>query len=173
MKNSTIDLESLTVKARTLKEVAKYAKSFEDIFGFPIAEYRGDEEPAPATIEASPDITPVAADTADAPAKRATRKPNHGNAAKKYADFEPAESGCLCGCGDDAPEGTSFIVGHHRRLFAIVGAVEAGLLDFDKIAPHSYEYLVASGRINEELMQLIVTRQAADDSSDDNEAEEE
>lgn len=77
---------------------------------------------------------------------RGTRTPNHKKAAEKYATWDPESSGCLSGSGKETPSGRDFASGGQHVLSAIAGAVNAGELDFSKIAPHAYQYLIDCGR---------------------------
>lgn len=77
-------------------------------------------------------------------AAKNTRRPDHDAIAKKYADFEPAASGCLCGCGEDVDEHVNFVKGHQKRLQSIAMAVEAGKLGPEKMSMPGLEY--ASGQ---------------------------
>lgn len=75
--------------------------------------------------------------------KRAkSRQPNHDAVAKRYADFEPAASGCLCGCGEDVGQGGLFVNGHHKKLHSIALAVHAGKLSPDKLSDAGRAYAV-------------------------------
>ena len=67
------------------------------------------------------------------------RKTNVDRAAKEYAGYEPKSFGCLCGCGEDC--NGNFVRGHHHRLNAIVAAVDAEALDFEKIPTHAHDYV--------------------------------
>lgn len=75
-----------------------------------------------------------------APKSRAKPKPKKldlDEVAKKYADWEPAAGGCMCGCGEDTPEGHRFLRRHKHVLGLIVQAVDADKLSFDKIPVHA------------------------------------
>ena len=73
------------------------------------------------------------------------RQPDFDKIAKQYEDFEPAASGCLCGCGEDVTEGTSFVRGHQHRLRSIAGAVEVGKLERYKLSVLGDAYAVKQG----------------------------
>jgi hypothetical protein len=87
-----------------------------------------------------------------APRKRTPAKPkapNYEATAKRYEDFEPAESGCLCGCGEHVDEGTLFVRGHQHRLRSIALAFEAGKIARDKMSDDGYAHSVSQGWIVE------------------------
>ena len=88
-----------------------------------------------------------------APKKRqsagSSRQPNHESTAKKYEDFEPAASGCLCGCGEHVAEGAPFVRGHQHRLRSIALAFEAGKIEREKMSQAGYDYAVSKGWIVE------------------------
>ena len=73
---------------------------------------------------------------------------NHEATAARYEDFEPAETGCLCGCGEHVPEGSLFVKGHWRNLESIARAFEAGKLHREKMSQAGYNYAVTKGWIN-------------------------
>lgn len=83
-------------------------------------------------------------------AAKNTRRPDHDAIAKKYADFEPAASGCLCGCGEHVAEGTNFVKGHQKRLQSIALAVEAGKLGPEKMSMPGLEYASGQGWVENE-----------------------
>lgn len=82
------------------------------------------------------------------------RKTNVERAAKEYADYEPAASGCLCGCGEDC--NGSFVRGHHHRLNAIVAAVDAGSLPFNTISPHAWYHVRSHADSSEHMKERCV-----------------
>ncbi len=98
------------------------------------------------TLEAIADH--VEADTPK-PAKKRTKKsppqPNHDKVAKDCADFEPAASGCLCGCGEHVADDVNFVRGHQKRLQSIARAVAAGKLPADKLSIAGGDYANAQG----------------------------
>ena len=88
--------------------------------------------------------------------RRRNRGPNHAAAAKKYADYDPASSGCLSGSGESVSEGSSFVnSGASKVLAAIAGAVNEGLLDFSKLPTHAYRYLLDSGKYESMIARLV------------------
>lgn len=87
-------------------------------------------------------------DSKVAPKKRPkpnTRRPDHDKIAKQYADFEPAATGCLCGCGEDVDEHVSFVRGHQKRLQSIALAVEAGKMMHFRLSPGGKNYAILQG----------------------------
>lgn len=76
-------------------------------------------------------------------AAKNTRRPDHDKAAKKYADFEPAATGCICGCGDHVEDGVNFSKGHQNQLRSIAGAYDADKLSRDKMSDAGFEYALA------------------------------
>ncbi len=136
------------IKLTSIEQVREYAKAYRLVTGISIEEEIFEEE----TSELEPE------EAEEAPKKRGTRTPNHKKAADKYANWEPATSGCLSGSGEDPPTGGKFASGGQHVLTAIAGAVNAGELDFDKIAPHAYQYLIDCGRypdLNERLQEAL------------------
>ena len=90
----------------------------------------------------------VEADTPKPPPKKRAKKPkqpDHDATAKRYADFEPATTGCLCGCGEDVDEWSSFVRGHQHKLRSIALAVEAEKLPVDKLSDAGQAHAVAQG----------------------------
>ena len=87
--------------------------------------------------------------------QRTKPQPNHEKAAKKYDGYEPALSGCACGCGEQPGSG-DFVIGHQRRLSSIVGAVNAGLLDFSAIPRQAYARVIATPDISQGLKTQIL-----------------
>lgn len=88
-----------------------------------------------------------------APKKRTKKKPkepDHDATAKRYADFDVTEGGCLCGCGEDVAEGSAFVKGHHPRLKSISLAVDAGKMSASKMSDAGYTYAKAQGWIDKE-----------------------
>ena len=71
------------------------------------------------------------------------RAPDHDKAAKKYADFEPAATGCICGCGEHVDDGVNFVKGHQNQLRSIAGAVQAGRLSEDHLNDAGKAYAIA------------------------------
>lgn len=89
--------------------------------------------------------------TKAAPKRRANKpQPDHDRVAKQYADFEPAATGCLCGCGEDAAPGAIFVKGHSPRLKSIALAVEAGKLDRDKVSDAGWSHAVTQGWVKDD-----------------------
>jgi hypothetical protein len=83
-------------------------------------------------------------------ATKNTRRPDHDAIAKKYADFDPAASGCLCGCGEHVAEGTNFVKGHHKSLESIARAAHAGKMSPDKMSLPGFKYAVSKEWIAED-----------------------
>ncbi len=87
-------------------------------------------------------------DSKAAPKRRTkpnTRRPDHDKIAKLYADFEPAASGCLCGCGEHVADDANFVNGHSGRLKSIALAVAAGKLHADKLSVAGGDHANAQG----------------------------
>lgn len=135
------------IKITSIEQVREYAIAYRLVTGISIEEEVFEEE----TSELEPEET-------SAPKKRGTRTPNHKKAAEKYASWEPSSSGCLSGSGEEPPSGGRFASGGQHVLTAIAGAVNAGELDFDKIASHAYQYLLLSGKypnLNDRLQEAL------------------
>lgn len=92
-------------------------------------------------------------DSKQAPKKRAKpntkRQPDFDKVAKKYADFEPAATGCLCGCGEHVADDLNFVRGHQNHLRSIAGAVEADKLSRFKMSAEGKHYAIAQGWVSE------------------------
>lgn len=80
-----------------------------------------------------------------------TRRPDHDGIAKKYSDFEPAASGCLCGCGEHVDDGVNFVKGHQKRLQSIALAVEAGKLSSFKMSAKGATYATHQGWVSKDV----------------------
>ena len=123
------------IKITSIEQMREFAQAYRLVTGYSIEDELEEDE---ATDSDESDDS--------APKKRGTRTPNHKGAAQRYADWEPASSGCLSGSGEEVPQGGRFAKGGQHKLTAIAGAVNAGELDFDKIASHAYQYLLDSGK---------------------------
>lgn len=123
------------IKITSFEQLREYAKAYKLVTGYGIEDEVEEEDAEEET------------DDSAAPRKQqGKRTPNHKGAAERYKDWEPASSGCLSGSGDEVPQGGRFSKGGQHKLTAIAGAVNAGELDFDKIATHAYQYLLDSGK---------------------------
>ena len=97
----------------------------------------------------------VEADTPKPPPKKRAKKPkqpDHDATAKRYADFEPAASGCLCGCGEDV-DGSSFVRGHQHKLRSIALAVAAGSLSPSKMSNEGQNHAINQSWISGDDLQ--------------------
>lgn len=82
--------------------------------------------------------------------KKAPPQPDHDKVAKHYVDFDPAASGCLCGCGKHVDEGTNFIRNHDKKLKSIALAVDAGKLSANKMSDAGRTYAMNQGWIDKD-----------------------
>ena len=122
------------VRITSIEQLREYAKAYRLVTGHSIEDDLED------------DSTDADDDPAAPRKQQGKRTPNHKAAAVRYADWEPATTGCLSGSGEEVPQGGRFSKGGQHKLTAIAGAVNAGELDFDKIATHAYQYLLDSGK---------------------------
>lgn len=116
--------------------------------------------------EAARDKAPLrrARATGEAAPKR-RRGPDPEKAAKKYGDYEPAQSGCLCGCGEEPATGNAFVKGCARKFTAIIAAIGAEKLSVEKLGQHAWAHIVDSepGKYPENVVSEC--REALDASS--------
>lgn len=120
--------------------VARKAELDEEIAGI-------ESEIAKVTIEEH-----EKASSGQAPRKRAPRNQrqfDHEKTRRDFEDFTPAESGCLCGCGEETEPGQLFVKGHWKRLERIARGFEAGIVEKEKMSEAGYKHAVSKGWIVE------------------------